>query len=287
MKYLKSLVLFLCLLIAFGSSGLAQKKATVKSSTFGHLKARHLGPALMSGRIISIDALQSNPLHMYIGTASGGLWKSTNGGVIVKSVFDKHTLSIGAVTMDQQRPDTVWVGTGESWTRNSVSIGTGIYKSTDGGAKWKLMGLENTERIARIIIHPENPDIVYVAALGHLWGANEERGLYKTEDGGKSWNKILYVDENTGCSDLDMDPENPDILYAGMWTFRRTAWDFYSGGSGSGLYKSIDGGATWEELKSGLPEGEKGRIAVRISPADPDKVFAIVESEKTCPLRFK
>ncbi|MFH0759488.1 MAG: glycosyl hydrolase [Bacteroidota bacterium] len=270
-----------CLLFILGSSGLAQNKATVKSSTFGQVNARHLGPAMMSGRVTSIDALQSDPLLMYIGTASGGLWKSTNGGVIVKPVFDKHTLSIGVVTIDQQRPDTVWVGTGESWTRNSVSIGTGIYKSTDGGAKWKLMGLEKSERISRIIIHPENPDIVFVAVLGHLWGASEERGLYKTEDGGKSWNKILYVDENTGCSDLDMDPENPDVLFAGMWTFRRTAWDFNSGGPGSGLYKSTDGGASWEILKTGLPAGEKGRIAVRISPADPDRVFAIVESDKT------
>jgi len=224
---------------------------------------------------------------MYIGTASGGVWKSTNGGVIVKPVFDKHTQSIGAVAMDQQRPDTVWVGTGESWTRNSVSIGTGVYKSTDGGERWKLMGLENTERIARIIIHPENPDIVYVAALGHLWGSSVERGLFKTEDGGKTWNKILYVDENTGCSDFDMDPENPEILYAGMWTFRRTAWDFYSGGIGSGLYKSMDGGKTWDELDTNLPEGEKGRVAVRVSPADPDYVYSIIESDKTALYRSK
>lgn len=268
-------------MLACCSIVLGQDKVQIVSSTFGNIQARHIGPAVMSGRVTSIDALQSNPLHLYIGTASGGLWKSTNGGVIVKPVFDKHTLSIGAVTIDQVRPDTVWVGTGESWTRNSVSIGTGIYKSTDGGEKWKLMGLENSERISRILIHPENPDIVFVAALGHLWGPNEERGIFKTEDGGKSWVKVLYVDENTGCSDLDIDPENPDILYAGMWTFRRTAWDLYSGGGGSGLFKSTDGGATWNELDQDIPRGEKGRIAVRVSPADHNRIYTIIESDST------
>jgi len=286
-KKLKTFTIVLCSVLAYGSCVQAQNKTGVSASTFGRIQARHLGPALMSGRVTCIDALQGDPRQMYIGTASGGLWKSTNGGVIIKPVFDKHTQSIGAVAIDQQRPDTVWVGTGESWTRNSVSIGTGVYKSTDGGAKWKLMGLENTERISRILIHPENPDIVFVAALGHLWGSNEERGLFKTDDGGKTWNRILYVDENTGCADFDMDPENPEILYAGMWTFRRTAWDFYSGGTGSGLYKSTDGGATWEELKSDLPEGQKGRVAVRVSPADPDYLFSVIESETTALYRSK
>jgi len=281
MRSLKFVPLILCLLFISCNSGQAQTKIKLKSSTFGHLQARHLGPALMSGRITSIDALQSDPLHMYIGTANGGVWKSTNGGVIVKPVFDKHTLSIGALCIDQNRPDTVWVGTGEPWTRNSVSIGTGIYKTTDGGGRWKAMGLELTERISRIIIHPQNPDIVYVAALGHLWGPNEDRGLFKTEDGGKSWKKILYVDEHTGCSDFDLDPEHPEILYAGMWTFRRRAWDFYSGGSGSGLYKSSDGGETWKELSSDLPEEKKGRISVRVSPAHPEYVFSIIEADQT------
>ncbi len=282
-----SLVIAVAILLSAGSDGISQTQIKVTSSTFGRIQARQIGPALMSGRVTSVDALQSNPLHVYIGTASGGLWKSTNGGVIVKPVFDKHTLSIGAVTIDQQRPDTVWVGTGESWTRNSVSIGTGVYKSTDGGEKWKPMGLENSERISRIVIHPENPDIVYVAALGHLWGAGEERGLFKTEDGGNTWTRILYVDEHTGCSDFDMDPENPEILYAGMWTFRRTAWDFNSGGSGSGLYKSVDGGVSWEELKTDLPAGEKGRVAIRVSPADPNYLYTIIESDQTALYRSK
>ncbi|MFC2116482.1 WD40/YVTN/BNR-like repeat-containing protein [Bacteroidota bacterium] len=281
MKTVKYLLILLSLNFFINSHTLVKGQTPISSATFGDLKARSIGPATMSGRITSIDALHSDPRLIYIGTASGGVWKSSNGGVITKAVFDKHTMSIGSVCLDQQRPDTVWVGTGESWTRNSVSVGNGIFKSTDGGEKWKLMGLENTERISRIMIHPQNPDIVFVAALGHLWGPNEERGLYKTTDGGQTWNKILYVDENTGCSDFDLDPENPDILYAGMWQFRRTAWDFNSGGAGSGLYKSEDGGSTWQEITSGLPEGEKGRIAIRVSPADGNYVYALVESEKT------
>jgi len=259
----------------------AQTAAKISSSSFGHIQARNIGPAQMSGRVTCIDALQSNPNYLFIGTASGGLWKSTNGGVIVKPVFDKHTQSIGAVTLDQNHPDTVWVGTGEPWTRNSVSVGTGVYKTTNGGDRWKLMGLENSERISRIVIHPENPDVVYVAALGHLWGPNEERGVFMTEDGGSTWEKVLYVDENTGCSDLDIDPEDPNILYAGMWTFRRTAWDFYSGGSGSALYKSSDGGKTWKQLETDLPMSEKGRISVRVSPADPSIVFSVIEWDST------
>jgi len=281
MRIHRFFIIFLGLVFLTTTRTEAQSSTKFSSGSFGHLQARNIGPALMSGRVTCIDALQSNPLHVYVGTASGGLWKSTNGGVILKPVFDKHTLSIGAVAIDQERPDTVWVGTGESWTRNSVSIGTGVYKSTDGGAKWKLMGLENTERISRVIIHPENPDIIYVAALGHLWGANEERGVYMTKDGGKTWEKVFFVDENTGCSDLDIDPENPNILYAGMWTFRRTAWDFNSGGEGSALYKSTDGGASWVELKTDLPKGTKGRIAVRVSHADPDYVFTVIESDST------
>jgi photosystem II stability/assembly factor-like uncharacterized protein len=281
MRFTRSVYVILAILSVFYSGMAAQSTTKLTSASFGQIEARQIGPAMMSGRVTCIEALQSNPLYVYFGTASGGLWKSTNGGVIVQPVFDKHTLSIGAVAIDQQRPDTVWVGTGESWTRNSVSIGTGVYKSTDGGEKWKLMGLENTERIARVVIHPENPDIVYVAALGHLWGPGEERGVFMTRDGGQNWEKVLYVDENTGCSDLDIDPGNPDILYAGMWTFRRTAWDFRSGGSGSALYKSTDGGKTWKELKSGLPDGEKGRITVRVSPADPDYVFSVVEWDST------
>jgi len=270
-------LLLLCMAMAMQG----QTEISISSSTFGSIEARNIGPAIMSGRISSLDALQSDPRLLYIGTASGGVWKSTNGGIKTSPVFDKHTQSIGVVCIDQEHPDTVWVGTGESWVRNSVSVGDGVYKTTDGGDRWKNMGLQKTERISRIIIHPGNPDIVYVAALGHLWGPNDERGVYKTIDGGQSWRKVLYVDENTGCSDMDIDPENPDILYAGMWQFRRKAWTFNSGGPGSGLYKSMDGGETWTELTADLPEGDKGRIAVRVSPANPSLVYTLVEAKKT------
>ncbi len=281
MKNLKLIIGISLFLFLLNTSLNAQDTLLLRSSTLEAFRARHIGPATMSGRISAIDAVDSRPILLYVGAASGGLWKSSNGGVKFKPVFDKYTQSIGAIKIDRKHPDTVWVGTGEPWTRNSVSVGDGIYKTTNGGDSWKKMGLENTERIGRIRINPEKPDIVYVAALGHLWNANEERGLFKTSDGGKSWEKVLYVDENTGCTDLAMDPENPDILYAAMWDFRRKAWTFRSGGPGSGLYRSKDGGISWNKLTNGLPEGELGRIAVSVSPLDAKLVYALVESEKS------
>lgn len=281
---MKTTIRFFTLIIAFILLNLpmiAQEKLSLKSSTIETIRARHIGPATMSGRISAIDAVDTRPIILYVGAASGGLWKSSNGGVKFKPVFDKYTQSIGAIRIDQRHPDTVWVGTGEPWTRNSVSVGDGIYKTTDGGDSWKKMGLENTERIGRILVHPQNSDIVFVAALGHLWNANEERGLFRTSDGGKTWEKILYVDENTGCTDIAIDPVNPDIIFATMWDFRRKAWTFRSGGPGSGLYKSTDGGLHWERLSNGLPKGELGRIAVSISPVNPKLVYALIESEKS------
>ena len=176
-----------------------ESEIKVDENTFGAIEVRHIGPAAMSGRIASLDAVQKDPRIIYAGSASGGLWKTTNGGVIFKPIFDKYNQSIGAVTIDQERPDTVWVGTGETWVRNSTSVGDGIYKTTDGGENWKKLGLENTERIGKIIIHPKDPNVVYVAALGHLWNNNEERGVFKTSDGGATWQKILYINDSTGC----------------------------------------------------------------------------------------
>ncbi|MEA1897029.1 MAG: glycosyl hydrolase [Bacteroidota bacterium] len=281
MKTINKVFTLLLVFLLLSLPMMAQEKLSLKSSTIEAFRARHIGPATMSGRISAIDAIDSRPIILYVGAASGGLWKSSNGGVKFKPVFDKYTQSIGAIRIDQKHPDTVWVGTGEPWTRNSVSVGDGIYKTTDGGDSWKKMGLENTERIGRIRIHPENSDTVFVAALGHLWNANEERGLFKTSDGGKTWKKILYIDENTGCTDIAIDPVNPDIMFATMWDFRRKAWTFRSGGTGSGLYRSTDGGKTWERLSDGLPEGELGRIAVSISPVNPKLVYALIESEKS------
>ncbi|HUF79269.1 MAG TPA: glycosyl hydrolase, partial [Thermoanaerobaculia bacterium] len=186
-----------------------------------------------------------------------------------------------AIEIDPSNPETVWVGTGESCTRNSVSIGRGIYKTTDGGAEWTLMGLGDSERIAAVRVHPRKSDTVWVCATGHLWDGNEQRGVFKTTDGGRTWRKVLFVDQDTGCADLDLDPQAPDVLYAGMWQFRRSPDFFASGGPGSGLYKSTDGGETWAELTQGLPAGEKGRIAVAVAPSRPSRVYATVESEDT------
>lgn len=259
----------------------SENKVKVNENMFGAIEARHIGPATMSGRIAALDAVQNDPRILYVGSASGGVWKTTNGGVKFKPVFDKYNQCIGSITIDQNHPDTVWVGTGESWVRNSTSVGDGIYKTTDGGKNWVKKGLDQTERIAGIQIHPTEPNTIYVAALGHLWNANNERGVYKTTDGGESWEKILFVDENTGCADLAMDPENPDILYAAMWEFRRYPYYFNSGGHAGGLFISRDGGKNWEKTIEGLPTGKIGRIAIDLSPVDPNQVYALVESEKS------
>lgn len=253
----------------------------VSDATFGDITGRQIGPARMSGRISCIDAELKNPSTVWVGAAGGGVWKSINKGTTFKSVFDDYPQSVGAITIDQNHPDTVWVGTGEVWVRNSVSVGTGIYKTTNGGEKWEYMGLPASERIGRILIDPVNPDIVYAAVTGALWGDSEERGVYKTSDGGKSWNKVLYVSPSAGCADMAMDPENPSVLYASMWDFRRQAHTFRSGGPGSGLYKSTDGGTTWNKIHNRLPSGTLGRIAVAVSPVKPHYLYALVESAKS------
>jgi photosystem II stability/assembly factor-like uncharacterized protein len=251
------------------------------SDVLAGLVPRPIGPAVMSGRIAAIAGVASDPVTLYVGSAGGGLWKSSDGGTTYKSVFDQYPQSIGAVTVDPSKPTTVWVGTGETWVRNSVSVGAGVYQSTDGGDHWTQVGLKDSERIARILVHPTRSDVVYVCATGHLWDANEERGVYQTTDGGKTWTRLLFVDANTGCADLDMDPKDPNVLYAGMWQFRRRADFFTSGGPGSGLYKTTDGGKTWRQLTNGLPAGEKGRIAVAVAPSKPSVVYAVVEAKRT------
>jgi photosystem II stability/assembly factor-like uncharacterized protein len=264
----------------------------VDSETISGLGARNIGSATMSGRISAIDAVwEGQRLTLYVGSASGGVWKSVNGGTTYKPVFDKQPVqSIGAVTIDPKNPKVVWVGTGESWTRNSVSIGDGVYKSIDGGDNWTNMGLKDSERISRILVDPTDTNTVYVAVPGKLWSDSDDRGLYKTTDGGKTWAKILKgANGSTGCSTISMDPGNPKTIFAGMWDFRRKGWSFRSGGdgpgaaSGSGLFKSVDGGATWTELDSGsakgLPTKPWGRLAVAFAPSKPDVIYAFVEAE--------
>lgn len=256
-------------------------EAPLDSDTFEGLRARSLGPAVMGGRITCLDGVPGDRLTIWAGAAGGGVWVSRDGATTWKPVFDKHAQSIGAIRVSPKDPKTVWVGTGESWTRNSVSVGDGVYKTTDGGDTWTRMGLEQTERIARIVVNAQHPDTVLVAATGPLFNSSPERGVYRTLDGGKTWTKVLFVNDDTGAADIAMDPQDPNVLYASMWQFRRRPWTFSSGGPGSGLYKSTDGGATWRRLTAGLPAGELGRIGVAVSPARTSRVYAVVESKNT------
>jgi photosystem II stability/assembly factor-like uncharacterized protein len=251
---------------------------------FKGMKIRSIGPAGMSGRVTSIDAVHAQPDIIYAATASGGLWKSESGGMQWNPVFDKQPVqSVGAVAIDQRNPSIIWAGTGEGNPRNSHNSGNGIYKSLDGGRTWQHLGLENTRTIHRIIVHPQNSDVVWVGALGSAWGPNQERGVYKTTDGGASWEHVLQIDDTTGCADLIIDPSNPNKLFAAMWHFHREPWFFTSGGKSSGLYMTVDGGKKWTQLteKQGLPKGKLGRIGLAISPSNPKVVYALVEAKKT------
>lgn len=272
---------YLTIVAAFIISASIHAQTKVSSSTFGKMEARWLGPGTMSGRITSIDGVAADGKTIYVGTAGGGIWKTTNAGASFKPIFDKYCQSIGAIAIDQTAPMTIYAGTGESNMRNSVSIGNGIYKSTDGGDNWTKAGLENTEHIAKIVIDPSNNKTLYVAAPGPLWSDSKERGLYKSTDAGKTWNKILYINEKAGCADVALDPSDPNTVYASTWEFRRLPYEFSSGGNGSGMYKSTDGGKTWKELSKGLPKKPFGRIAFTLAPSSPKNMLAIVESNET------
>lgn len=246
------------------------------------LEARSIGPAAMSGRVGAVVAEPSNPDVIYVGASTGGVWKSTDGGVTWKPLFDDQPVaSIGALALHPRATDVVWVGTGEGNPRNSTSVGNGVYLSRDGGDTWEHLGLEESERIHRIVLHPTDQQTAYVAAMGKTWGESAQRGVFRTRDGGKTWEKVLYVNETTGAADLVMDPKNPRKLFATTWQHRRWPWFFESGGPGSGLHVTYDGGDTWKELtpEDGLPEGELGRIGVAIAPSDPNVVYALVEAE--------
>ena len=248
-----------------------------------NLKPRNIGPGGMSGRVTSIDAVHDNPEVMYVGTASGGLWKSTSGGIKWAPIFDKQiTASVGAVAIQQSNPSVVWVGTGEGNPRNSLNGGYGVFKTLDGGKTWMSMGLEKTRHIHKILIDPTDPNTVYVGAIGAPWGAHEERGVYKTTDGGKNWRRILFSNNTSGIADMVMDPKNPNKIIAALWDHKRDPWFFKSGGAGSGLYMTYDGGENWKKLseKEGLPKGELGRIGLAIAASKTDVIYALIESKK-------
>jgi photosystem II stability/assembly factor-like uncharacterized protein len=275
-----------------GMLGLAQTAYKFDAATVSGLPARNIGSAMMSGRIAAVDAVdQDGRITVFVASASGGVWKSVNGGTTFKSVFDRENVqSIGAVTIDPSNPKTVWVGSGESWTRNSVSVGDGVYKSTDGGENWTNVGLKDSERIAKILVDPADGNNVFVCATGHLWDDNDERGVFKSTDGGKTWKKVLAgANGSTGCGLMSMSRHEPKTIYASMWDFRRQGWTFRSGGPGSGLFKSTDAGDHWSEINDsnakGLPAKPWGRVAVAVAPSKPQVVYANIESKKSALFR--
>src|SRR5215813_15229214 len=278
--------LFVCAIPVYAAD------APFTSASISGLGARNIGSAAMSGRISCIAGAHepSGKITLFVGSASGGVWKSDDSGTRYRPIFDEQPVqSIGAIALDPKNPKNVWVGTGESWTRNSVSIGDGIHKSTDGGETWTHSGLEKSERIAKIAVNPRNSNTVFVAVPGALWSDSSDRGLYKTTDGGKTWDQVLKgANLSTGCTDIAIDPANPDIMFATMWDFRRKGWEYRSGGdsptapSASGLFGSTDGGNTWTEVtpdaNKGFPKKPYGRLAVAIAPSNSKRVYAFVES---------
>ena len=242
------------------------------------LEWREIGPSVVGGRISDLAIDPSNKSIIYVGTATAGVWKSTNHGTTWDEIFtDEVTSSIGDITLSPSNPNIVWVGTGEPQNRQSSPWGHGVFKSLDAGQTWQFLGLEETRHISRIRVHPTNPQIAYVAAVGNLWKPNPERGVFKTIDGGKTWDKILYIDENTGCSDITIENENPRIMYAGMWTFRRKPWRFDDGGKNTAIYKTTDGGITWKKIMKGLPNTDMARPGIYIAQSDPNIVYLMTE----------
>ena len=276
------------LLVLVAAAVPASVSAQLDLAHFETMAARSVGPSGQGGRINAIDAVVENPNVIYVGAAAGGVWRSTNAGTTWTPIFDDQPVqSIGAIAVNQNNPDVIWVGTGEGSPRNSVNHGNGVYKSVDGGDTWTHLGLERSRAVHRILLHPTDADVAYLAVLGSPFGDSEERGVYRTRDGGVTWERTLFVDERTGAGDLVMDPRNPDKLIAAMWSHRREPWTFTSGGPGSGIHVSYDGGDSWTRRTEadGLPSGALGRIGLAIAPSDPDRVYALVEAEESVFLR--
>lgn len=268
--------------------GFAERAQLLDASLVKNVELRNVGPTVMSGRVVDVDVWEADPSHFYVAYASGGLWKTTNNGISFAPLFDDQaSMTIGDIAVDWDNGETIWVGTGENNSSRSSYAGTGVYKSTDGGTTWQHMGLGETHRTGRIIIHPNDPNTVWVAAIGALYSPNPERGVYKTTDGGQTWTQTLFVDPNTGAIELVIDPNNPDVLYATMWHRERRAWNFVESGAGSGIYKSTDGGTNWTLIstaRSGFPTGEGvGRIGLAIFPGDSDVVYAFLDNQDRRP----
>ncbi|MGB0979316.1 MAG: WD40/YVTN/BNR-like repeat-containing protein, partial [Croceimicrobium sp.] len=270
------------LIAAFLSLNLVYAQDSIPQKFLNDIEFRSIGPAGMSGRITAIKVDPRNENHIYAGSASGGLWESRNGGTSWDCIFNNEAVSsVGAIALDPHNPDLIWLGTGEGNPRNSNTGGAGLYRSLDGGKTWKLMGLEQSRHIHRVIVHPHQSNTIYVAAIGNPWADSEHRGVYKSTDGGESWERILYNNERTGAAEMVMDPQNPEKLIVNMWEHRRNPWFFKSGGKGSGLYITYDGGKTWEQKteKHGLPKGELGRMGIAIAASQPDRIYALVEKK--------
>jgi len=280
-----SLLLMLGLLAGLLTTSLdLQAQGAFDEGLFKEFSYRNIGPTRQGGRIVDFAVHPTNPYTFYVASASGGLWKTTNNGTTFMPIFDDQSvISIGDVAVAPSDPETVWVGTGEANNSRSAYWGDGIYKSTDGGETWAHMGLKESHHIGRILIHPRNPDIVYVAALGHLYSFNEERGLYKTTDGGKTWDKVLYISERVGVVDAALDPNSPDTLYAASYDKERLPWTFEESGPGSAIYRSRDAGGTWQKLEGGLPSGKIGRIGLGVFLRDPEIVYATIENANPRP----
>ena len=259
-------------------AGLGRAQELVPS-TYMQLRYRHIGPE--GNRVIAIAGHPGQPDVIYAGAASGGVWKTTDAGLNWTPVFDDTDVSsIGALAVSRSDPNVVWAGTGETNLRSMISIGNGIYRSTDAGASWRHMGLRETGRIGRVLIHPDDPDIVYAAAVGTAYGPQQERGVFRTTDGGESWERVLFVAPDTGASDIAMDPSNPRKLVAGMWPIDIKTWQRTSGGANGGVYLSLDGGDTWERKTDGLPEPPTGKIGLAYAPSNPDRIYALIETDQ-------
>jgi photosystem II stability/assembly factor-like uncharacterized protein len=284
MNRLAPLPALLFALVLLPAAELAAQQAggsTLSDVDLDALELRNIGPAINGGRIADIDIHPENPHVWYVGVGSGGVWKTVNAGTTWTPILDDQpSYSIGSVAIDPSEPSTVWVGTGENVGGRHVGFGDGVYKSTDGGRTWRNMGLEDSQHISTMLVHPEDSDVVLVSAQGPLWTAGGQRGLYKTADGGQTWRKVLGDDEWTGVTDVVMDPRDPDVLYAATWQRHRTVAAYLGGGPGSGIHKSTDGGETWEELTTGLPSSDMGKIGLAISPQDPDNVYAAIELDR-------